>query len=55
MFLFIIIIFYKLMKFRNQARLCLATYNFETRIMLSLCFTFQYRYRFQQKDIVLFL
>jgi len=29
------------MKFRNQARLCLATYDFEARIMLSLGLTFQ--------------
>jgi len=29
--------FYKHMKFRIQARLCLANYDFETRIMLSLC------------------
>jgi len=25
------------MKFRNQARLCLAIYDFDARIMLSLC------------------
>jgi len=29
------------MKFRIQARLCLAIYDFEARIMLSLCSTFQ--------------
>jgi len=29
------------MKFRNQTRLCLAIYDFEARIMLSLCLTFQ--------------
>jgi len=29
------------MKFRNQARLCLAIYDFEARIMLSLCLNFQ--------------
>jgi len=29
------------MKFQNQARLCLAIYDFEVRIMLSLCLTFQ--------------
>jgi len=29
------------MKFRIQARLCLAIYDFEARIMLSLCITFQ--------------
>jgi len=29
------------MKFRNQARLCLAVSDFETHIMLSLCLTFQ--------------
>jgi len=29
---------YKHMKFRNQARLCLAIYHFETHIMLSLYF-----------------
>jgi len=28
------------MKFRNQARLCLAIYDFEPQIMLSLCLTF---------------
>jgi len=33
--------FYKHMKFRNQARLCLTIYDFEARIMLSLCLTFQ--------------
>jgi len=36
------------MKFRIQARLCLAIYDFEVRIMLSLCLTVQgsrlYRY-----------
>jgi len=41
--------FYKRMKFRNQVRLCLAIYNFEAHIMLSLYLTFQgslpgYRY-----------
>jgi len=30
-------LFYKHMKIRNQTRLCLAIYNFEPRIMLSLC------------------
>jgi len=30
--------FYKHMKFRNQARLCLAIYDFEAHIMLSLTF-----------------
>jgi len=29
------------MKFRNQAQLSLAIYDFEARIMLSLCLTFQ--------------
>jgi len=29
------------MKFRNQARLCLAVFYFEAHIMLSLCLTFQ--------------
>jgi len=29
------------MKFRIQARLCLAVYDFEVRIMLSLFLTFQ--------------
>jgi len=29
------------MKFRNQARLCLAIHDFEGHIMLSLCLTFQ--------------
>jgi len=29
------------MKFRNQARLCLAIHDFEARSMLSLCLTFQ--------------
>jgi len=33
--------FYKHMKFPNQARLCFAIYDFEARIMLSLCLTFQ--------------
>jgi len=33
--------FYKHMKFQIQARLCLAIYDFEARIMLSLCLTFQ--------------
>jgi len=28
--------FYKHMKFRNQARLCLAIYEFKVRIMLNL-------------------
>jgi len=39
--------FLKHMKFRNQARLCLAVFDFETRIMLGLCLTFKvpdYRY-----------
>jgi len=31
------------MKFRNQARLCLASFGFETHIMLSLCLTFHTR------------
>jgi len=35
------VFFYKHMKLRIQARLCLATYDFEARIMLSLCLTFQ--------------
>jgi len=34
-------IFYKHMKFWIQAQLCLAVYDFEARIMLSLCLTFQ--------------
>jgi len=34
-------VFYKHMKFRIQARLCLAIYDFEARIMPSLCLTFQ--------------
>jgi len=39
-------LFNKHMKFRNQARLCLAVSDFEAHIMLSLCLTFQaYRYR----------
>jgi len=33
--------FLKHMKFRNQARLCLAVFDFEAHSMLSLCFTFQ--------------
>jgi len=33
--------FYKHMKFQNQARLCSVIYDFEARIMLSLCLTFQ--------------
>jgi len=33
--------FYKHMKFRNQARLYLPIYDFEARIMLSVCLTFQ--------------
>jgi len=33
--------FYKHIKFRNQARLCLAVFDFEVRIMLSLRLTFQ--------------
>jgi len=33
--------FYKHIKFRNQVRLCLAIYDFEACIMLSLCLTFQ--------------
>jgi len=39
--------FYKHMKFRNQAWLCLAIFDFEAYNMLSLCLTFQvpdYRY-----------
>jgi len=34
-------VFHKHMKFRIQARLCLAIYEFEAHIMLSLCLTFQ--------------
>jgi len=34
-------VFNKDMKFRIQAQLCLAIYNFEAHIMLSLCLTFQ--------------
>jgi len=34
-------IFISIMKFRNQARLCLAIYDFEAHIMLTLCLTFQ--------------
>jgi len=34
-------VFYKHIKFRNQAQLYLAVYDFEARIMLSLCLTFQ--------------
>jgi len=30
-----------IMKFRNQARICLAVFDFEAHIMLSLCLTFQ--------------
>jgi len=30
----------KHMKFQNQARLCLAVFDFEARIMLSICLTF---------------
>jgi len=33
--------FYKHMKFRNQARLCLAVFDFKAYSMLSLCLTFQ--------------
>jgi len=33
--------FYKHIKFRIQARLCLAAFDYEARIMLGLCFTFQ--------------
>jgi len=29
------------LKFRNQARLCLAVFDFEAHSMLSLCLTFQ--------------
>jgi len=29
------------MKFRNQTWLCLAVFDFEAHIMLSLCLTFQ--------------
>jgi len=32
---------YKHMKIGNQAQLCLAIYNFEPIIMLSVCLTFQ--------------
>jgi len=45
--LHVFFVFYKHMKFRIQAWLCLAIYDFEARIMLSLCLTFQgtsYRY-----------
>jgi len=35
------VFFNKQKKFRNQARLCLAIYDFEAHIMLSLCLTFQ--------------
>jgi len=35
------VFFYKHINFRNQARLCLAVYDFEARNMLSLCLTFQ--------------
>jgi len=34
------VFFYKHMRFRNQARLCLAIYDFEAHFMLSLCSTF---------------
>jgi len=33
--------FYKHIKFRNQIRFYLAIYDFDARIMLSLCLTFQ--------------
>jgi len=33
--------FYKHMKFRKQARLCLAVFDFESYIMLCFCLTFQ--------------
>jgi len=33
--------FYKHMKFRIEARLCLAIYDFEVHIMLNLCLTFK--------------
>jgi len=33
--------FYKHLKIRIQAQLCLAIYDFEARIMLSLCLTIQ--------------
>jgi len=33
--------FYEHMKCRNQARLCLANYDFEAHIMLSLCLDFE--------------
>jgi len=29
------------MEFRNQARLCLANYDFEAHIMLRICLAFQ--------------
>jgi len=35
------VFFYKHMKFLIHARLCLAIYDFEARIMHSLCLTFQ--------------
>jgi len=38
---FYVHVFYKHMKFRIQARLCLAIYDFEAQIMLSLCLTLQ--------------
>jgi len=34
-------LFYKHMKFRDQARLCLAVSEFEAHIMPSLCLTFR--------------
>jgi len=33
--------FNKYMKFRNQARLCLAVSDYEAHIMLSICLTFE--------------
>jgi len=33
--------FFKYMNFHNQARLCLAIYDFEARFILSICLTFQ--------------
>jgi len=34
-------LFNKQKKFQNQARLCVAVFDFEAHIMLSLCWTFQ--------------
>jgi len=35
------LMFYKHMKFRDQARICLALCDFELQIMLSICLTYQ--------------